>query len=963
MKKLLSLLLAAELGTAFAAGELFSNGKSDWQIVIPEHAGTTVQYASEELQRALKKVSGTELPIIKNKSPGISNRIVIGDLSSNLIKEKASALKLAFSPIEEIAVHTLDGNLYLAGNTPRAALYAVYTFLQDQLDIRWLRPGPEGEYMPQLKSYTLPELSVNKKPSFRYRGLHLCYRHIDPEFETWMARNFINIMRSDAGQRKTHQQRKMKGYHIMISNHNAHLPASLFKTDPECFAELNGKRHNRQICMTNPKTKKLVAEQMKKWVRNNPELEILSVFPADNMDYCMCKGCTAQDRSTTWFNFFRKICLDVREEFPKLKFSTIAYQGYLKAPKTDLSFAEIIEYCNHNRCYTHQLDSACPLNQRDLKDFAEWSTLKVPMGIYGYEFDIFAAENTVSIPFYNVIREGIRKFHSLGVQSVITEYWLGFPAKNPQERRLSVQNALGIWLYTRLLWNVNDDMDKLIAEWNSKMYGGAAREAAEITRILSENWDQLKGHISNYHNAPFGTAAAMFTPERFTKLKKLLKNGFEKKLSPQERTNFELLQSFVLQWEQAYFEGTQSNRQINIPKTPNAPYALPAFQTNNQGKAPRTDAFFSWDDKYLNITVHCYDSDMEKLRAEALKRDEQVWMDDCIEIFLSNPANTEGIYKHIAVNPRGTLYDAAAYGPGGADIHWNPEIKVKTELLPDHWKVDLKIPFASNPPVPKAGNVWRFNINRSIGNGRKGMANSGYPEASYHNPNGFAALSFSEKARVEKQVLFLVPEKFMKNTKNIGNALFRDGWNFQFCSCQKELPQNLDSYRILVVRLPQFGLQGKVDFKKLAREFLNQGKTVIFSSYEWLPLENYLGDPKLKLQGSGWKINKLRRNLDISTGKWGTTPENLQQPIKELLSPSYGYNPQTPEGWKSLISLEREDGKKFSTMLVRKQFNGLLIVTGGEMGLGGGHVLFGNTVNTVTMLLNNLLANRKELME
>ena len=963
MKKLLSLLLAAELGTAFAAGELFSNGKSDWQIVIPEHAGTTVQYASEELQRALKKVSGTELPIIKNKSPGISNRIVIGDLSSNLIKEKASALKLAFSPIEEIAVHTLDGNLYLAGNTPRAALYAVYTFLQDQLDIRWLRPGPEGEYMPQLKSYTLPELSVNKKPSFRYRGLHLCYRHVDPEFETWMARNFINIMRSDAGQRKTHQQRKMKGYHIMISNHNAHLPASLFKTDPECFAELNGKRHNRQICMTNPKTEKLVAEQMKKWVRNNPELEILSVFPADNMDYCMCKGCTAQDRSTTWFNFFRKICLDVREEFPKLKFSTIAYQGYLKAPKTDLSFAEIIEYCNHNRCYTHQLDSACPLNQRDLKDFAEWSTLKVPMGIYGYEFDIFAAENTVSIPFYNVIREGIRKFHSLGVQSVITEYWLGFPAKNPQERRLSVQNALGVWLYTRLLWNVNDDMDKLIAEWNSKMYGGAAREAAEITRILSENWDQLKGHISNYHNAPFGTAAAMFTPERFTKLKKLLKNGFEKKLSPQERTNFELLQSFVLQWEQAYFEGTQSNRQINIPKTPNAPYALPAFQTNNQGKAPRTDAFFSWDDKYLNITVHCYDSDMKKLRAEALKRDEQVWMDDCIEIFLSNPANTEGIYKHIAVNPRGTLYDAAAYGPGGADIHWNPEIKVKTELLPDHWKVDLKIPFASNPPVPKAGDVWRFNINRSIGNGRKGMANSGYPEASYHNPNGFAALSFSEKARVEKQVLFLVPEKFMKNTKNIGNALFRDGWNFQFCSCQKELPQNLDSYRILVVRLPQFGLQGKVDFKKLAREFLNQGKTVIFSSYEWLPLENYLGDPKLKLQGSGWKINKLRRNLDISTGKWGTTPENLQQSIKELLSPSYGYNPQTPEGWKSLISLEREDGKKFSTMLVRKQFNGLLIVTGGEMGLGGGHVLFGNTVNTVTMLLNNLLANRKELME
>ena len=836
MKKLTATLLSAVLGVYAMAGDaLFQNGKTEWKIGISPKAAPAEQYAAQELQTALQKISGAEFPILKSETFPDGNTIIIGSPDSTpQIREKADALKLKKGNTEELAVYTLGGNLYLAGNNPRGALYAVYSFLQNQLGVRWFWPGDDGEFIRKKNSYPLPQLSFNYKPPFRFREMTPCGLHYHVPTEIWLARNFMN------GGSRTLSVREKAGFYRLDGGHWVSIGKREFAKHPGYFSLIDNRRvpEGEAGCWSNPDFTKMIVQKHLDLIKKR-KFDLLNTFPADITQRCECAECVKNpDPSSRWFQYYHKLIQEIRKSEPQMMFAGIAYQEYRTVPAARVEGLEYVEYCQYNRCYVHRFgDPSCGLNRKSMEELKRWQE-KAPMGIYGYEFDIFAAENTVSIPFYNVIREGIRKFHSLGVQSVITEYWLGFPAKNPQERRLSVQNALGVWLYTRLLWNVNDDMDKLIAEWNSKMYGGAAREAAEITRILSENWDQLKGHISNYHNAPFGTAAAMFTPERFTKLKKLLKNGFEKKLSPQERTNFELRQSFVLQWEQAYFEGTQSNRQINIPKTPNAPYALPAFQTNNQGKAPRTDAFFSWDDKYLNITVHCYDSDMEKLRAEALKRDEQVWMDDCIEIFLSNPANTEGIYKHIAVNPRGTLYDAAAYGPGGADIHWNPEIKVKTELLPDHWKVDLKIPFASNPPVPKAGDVWRFNINRSIGNGRKGMANSGYPEASYHNPNGFAALSFSEKARVEKQVLFLVPEKFMKNTKNIGNALFRDGWNFQFCSCQKELPQNLDSYRILVVRLPQFGLQGKVDFKKLAREFLNQGKTVIFSSYEWLPLEN-----------------------------------------------------------------------------------------------------------------------------
>ena len=128
MKKSLSLLCALFCAAAASAAALFDNGKSDWQIVIPVKADAAEKYAADELQTFLKKISGVTLPVI-NSDTIAKKQIIIGSLATSpVIQQKAALLKLVKSNTEMVSVKTIDGALYLAGDVPRGALYAVYSF-------------------------------------------------------------------------------------------------------------------------------------------------------------------------------------------------------------------------------------------------------------------------------------------------------------------------------------------------------------------------------------------------------------------------------------------------------------------------------------------------------------------------------------------------------------------------------------------------------------------------------------------------------------------------------------------------------------------------------------------------------------------------------------------------------------------------------------------------------------------
>jgi hypothetical protein len=69
---------------------------------------------------------------------------------------------------------------------------------------------------------------------------------------------------------------------------------------------------------------------------------------------------------------------------------------------------------------------------------------------------------------------------------------------------------------------------------------------------------------------------------------------------------------------------------------------------------PATTFRLLWDERYLYVAWECHDSD---LQAQARPRDGEVWLDDCVEIFIL-PDPTTRVYWELIITPAQSIFDA-----------------------------------------------------------------------------------------------------------------------------------------------------------------------------------------------------------------------------------------------------------------------------------------------------------------
>ena len=929
------------------ACDFFANGKSDWKIILSSTPDPTEEYAAVELQTAIEKMSGFTLPIVKGGSFQDSNLIVLGTPQSNpAIKEKIMDLKLSEAIQQEIAVYTIDSNLYLAGNSSRAVLYSVYVFMQDVMGVQWLWPGDDGEFIPKYTSFKLSELAINKTPGFKYRGFHLVFNHVSDEFETWMTRNYINIMRSSPSHKKVLADRRKKGLHIMVSSHNVKLSKDIFKVHPEYFALVNGKRVPWQLCLSNPDVGQQITEKFRKMLKDNPEIEILSMFPSDNKHYCQCEKCASVDISTKWFDFFKKICATIKLDYPKLKFASIAYQGYKTLPETDLNWVEFIEYCQYDRCYVHNYDTSCKLNKDSVETINKWVDRKIPLGIYGYEFDIFKlhTNENIYLPMYSNILNQLRKLKELKIELVIPEV----PLDNAKgDREASKQNRLGLYIYAQLMWNPDKSLEQLLDQWNKRAFGKLDKDMGQIQKEMMNMWDDADMHLTHYfYDAP-DIAKKMLSQKKIAKVVTLFLSAKSKLASVEDAIERKRIAK-NLAWEKTLFEQwikarwaevASSQHTINLLKTQDK---APRFaKLSGISGVTRTEIGMNWSNTRLNIKAVCKNT-----------VDSVITSGDSIQIRIKNIHDYDCRYREITVNPDGIYKSFATPLSSELSSTWNLKLEVQTKVDTAGWTVEISIPFSKGFPKPKIDEIWLFSIIRSL---PRGAGNTSYPAKANGKLDSFANLYFSGKDEINKRLLMFHPtQKTINKSTPLMKELTKDGWNYKFAHDPKAMPKDLSSYDVVCFYVPKDSLFGRDRIGKVTKELLKRGKVVIFSGYGKLPLDEYLKDPSCKMVGSGWKINSFP--IKVTPGTWSTQPNNLLKIIKESTPPVWGYAPVQPEKWKVLATLQTLDDKVVPCLMVRSYEKGLLVVGGGNMGTGGGWALFGNLrPDSVRMLLNNLI--------
>jgi Carbohydrate family 9 binding domain-like len=184
-----------------------------------------------------------------------------------------------------------------------------------------------------------------------------------------------------------------------------------------------------------------------------------------------------------------------------------------------------------------------------------------------------------------------------------------------------------------------------------------------------------------------------------------------------------------------------------------------AFRANDgSGTATsRVEAKMLWDDSNLYFAFECDDTD---LAATMTKRDEHLWEEEVVEIFI-DPDGDEKNYIELEVNPLGAFIDLFVLTPVvpipyesyNIPAKWAVKVDGTVQNSSDRdrgWNVELAIPLgeavtAPNRP-PKDGDKWRLNLYRIERRPKEQyIAWSPTLKPSFHTPSRFGEVTFSTR--------------------------------------------------------------------------------------------------------------------------------------------------------------------------------------------------------------------------
>ncbi len=472
------------MSVALADLTIARRGKAAAKVVVAGGATETEKQAAAELAFFLHIVTEGDFPVVQ-EDPGKSSRLLVGEEAARLAESGFRAERLGK---EEIMIKTAGQDLILAGGSPRATLYAVYTFLEDIVGCRWWTPA--ASTIPWKRTLKIKPLSIRYNPPLEYRE-PFWFVAFDP---VWDARNKANGAR--AGGDDIHGGKHV--YEGFVHTFYPLIPPeNYFNDHPEWFSEINGQRtsQNAQLCLTNEEVRQELVRNLKERLRQNPAATIASVSQNDCYNNCTCPRCRAVDEeegspSGSLLRFVNAVAAEIEAEFPRIAIDTLAYQYSRKPPKLARPRPNvIIRLCSIECSFSQPLNGE--RNKAFFEDLKGWSEIADRLYIWDYTTNF--AHYIQPHPNYHVLGPNIRLFVEHKVKGIFEQ--------GAYQSAGAEMAELRAWMLAKLLWNPSLDPLKLRREFLDGYYGPAAPFIFEYT-ILLERAVQAAGDHLGCYSAP-----------------------------------------------------------------------------------------------------------------------------------------------------------------------------------------------------------------------------------------------------------------------------------------------------------------------------------------------------------------------------------------------------------------------------------------------------------------------------
>ncbi len=352
---------------------------------------------------------------------------------------------------EGFVIQNKGDDIFILSKSESGLIYGVYRFLEE-LGFRFFTP----EFIHKPENFHFDFINIREEPSFRYREIFV--KELDNPY--WSEMFFLN---GRTGHRIDRPLRYGNRYMLMLSLYDI-VPDKEF----HC---------GNQIDFTDQQAKEIAVENVRALLKRYKNKENLHLLISTNDINTYCKNKRSLERikegkapSTPYLDFVSYIASSLKDEFPDVMFFALAYQWSRKPPK---NYGKLPE--NMGILFsTSEADFSKPLlirNNTDIvRDLLNWRKITGYIFVWHYITNF----SNYLIPFPNIyqIADDIKYL------SRISEV-KGIFLQGAYNSKGSSLIELKSWLFAKLLWNANQDVDSLLSEFLRYYYKGAEKQVEE----------------------------------------------------------------------------------------------------------------------------------------------------------------------------------------------------------------------------------------------------------------------------------------------------------------------------------------------------------------------------------------------------------------------------------------------------------------------------------------------------
>ena len=381
------LLVAAALGELWAAEfVLVDRGLEPAPIVIYADAPPRTRAAAVELADYVEKICGKRPRIIDGEPQPLPERAIwvgiqpaMKSLFPNVdfefkhpeetlivVGEKHAVVagRDQWDPAQ-LSVEAKDGTI-VGKQREYGTVNAVYSFLQDQLGVRWFWPGELGEDVIPSERIALPALERRYHPQIRSRGGVFHYSSLGNKgygrSHDWTLRQRLQL-----------DSLEMSGGHGFgdwWDRYHEKYP-EIFALQPDGTRSGFPSPHNAKLCISNPKVWELWLEDVAAALEKDPNLELFNASANDGWasGHCVCEHCRAWDHpegEPRLFNWYKQ-----NETHPALSDRDVTFANklgeLLKQKYPDKNYRVLMMSYGHSRpvpVKARPADNVCDVDRR-----------------------------------------------------------------------------------------------------------------------------------------------------------------------------------------------------------------------------------------------------------------------------------------------------------------------------------------------------------------------------------------------------------------------------------------------------------------------------------------------------------------------------------------------------------------------------------------------------------------------